>query len=158
MDRNSKLDLKGVLAAAEEARSRIEALPEHEQQAVLLVSRQAASEKSREVLAATDPYPPDPTTREEALQTLAAFAKTAPGRLPTRVEAALRIATEQDPRRVVEQFADLLSLNRNGERAEMIVIKYQRQPPSLLHHVQADTVEQAYQAAANWCQAQVSQA
>lgn len=41
-----------------------------------------------------DEYPKDPTDREEALQTLAAFVKTAPGRLPFRVQEALRIAGE----------------------------------------------------------------
>ena len=40
----------------------------------------------------TKPYPKTPTTREEALQTLAAFSKEAPGRLPERVTVALNIA------------------------------------------------------------------
>lgn len=40
-----------------------------------------------------DSYPTNPTTVAEALQTLAAFARTAPGALPSRVEAALRIAS-----------------------------------------------------------------
>jgi len=42
-----------------------------------------------------DKYPKDPTNAPEALQTLAAFARTAPGCLPSRVESALRIADEQ---------------------------------------------------------------
>lgn len=39
-------------------------------------------------------YPEDPKTPAEALQTLAEFASTAPGSLPTRVTEALRIAAE----------------------------------------------------------------
>lgn len=40
-------------------------------------------------------YPKNPKNREEALQTLAAFARTAPGRLPERVSIALTIAAEK---------------------------------------------------------------
>jgi hypothetical protein len=39
-------------------------------------------------------YPRDPTTNVEALVTLADFARTAPGRLPTRVQEALKIADD----------------------------------------------------------------
>lgn len=40
-------------------------------------------------------YPKDPTNEAEALQTLAEFARTAPGCLPSRVMAALRIAQDR---------------------------------------------------------------
>lgn len=40
----------------------------------------------------TSEYPKDPTDEQEALQTLAAFARTAPGCLPGRVLKALEIA------------------------------------------------------------------
>lgn len=78
-------------------------------------------------------YPKTPTNHAEAVATLVAFAQTAPGRLPERVEVALNLVK---PAKTIN-FSDALialklgkSVRRNGWNGAGLLVKLEVPDPA----------------------------